>query len=283
MPQTQTRGLPFFWLLLLLAAAVAFPSTVLAQGDDPDEPEEEEDDEEEDDDGRPPDDDDDDGNEVDIDSERRESPRARRQEAARQQQRRRQPREVVKGFYAKVNLGPLIWMPPISSWTSSTGTAFDVSLGGDVIDQLGFTLSIEGSFFQLVTNGDGVSSDLGLQLQSPIQGDFRVFGGIVGVRAGPNLGGKRVKRISVAGHAGGGIGYSPPLVDMQDARVLQRMVYGSIMQGRALGLVQAGVGVEYYTRLSHFSLGLDVDFDLIIGGPVVAMGLALDFFVKYTF
>ncbi len=250
-------------LLLLGLSLIATPTYAFAQDDPEDEDEDY------------PDDDDDD--EVDID--REESARARRQT----QRRKRVVREVVKGAYAKMNIGPLIWLPPISQVTSSTGTQLDFSFGYDVLDRLNFTLSIEASFFQLVTNGDGVSVDIGIA--SPIQGDFRVFGGIAGIRAGPNVGGKRVKRFSIVGHAAGGVGYSPALVDMTSQNVQTRIAasYGSIMQGRALGLVQAGAGVEYYTRLSHFSLGMDIDFDLILGGPLPAMGLGLDFFVKYTF
>ena len=132
-------------------------------------------------------------------------------------------------------------------------------------------------------------------MASPIQGDFRVFGGIASVRASGNVGGKRVKRFSISGHGGGGVGYSPylaatvPGTDEPDLSVTSRMTYadsngqGYIMQGRPLGIVQGGLGLEYYTRLSHFSLGLDVDFNVLIGGPVVAMGVATNVFVKYTF
>jgi hypothetical protein len=262
-------GLPLF--LLLLGVVLCAPTTAWAQDD----PEEDEGDDDDDDGG---------GEEIDIDRDRRESPRARQQKKTR----KRIVREVVKGFYAKLNFGPLIWLPAISSHAGSTGTAFDLSLGGDVIDRLGFTLSVEGSFFQVVANaahGYGVGDRSTEAPNSPIQGDFRVFGGIVGVRAGPNLGGQKAKRLSIAVHAAGGVGYSPVLIDLtagEAARNIGNRGWG-ILQGGALGLVQAGLGVEYYTRLAHFSLGLDIDYDLILGGPVPAMGLGIDIFVKYTF
>lgn len=255
---------PYALLLVVLGLLLTAPTAAFAQGDDPD-----------DDDDYPDDDDDD---EVDVD--REESSRARRQTRTR----KRVVREVVKGAYAKMNIGPLFWFPPISGVTSTSGTQLDFSFGYDVLDRLNFTLSIEGSFFQLITNGDGVSIDLGIA--SPIQGDFRVFGGIAGIRAGPNFGGKRVKRFSLQVHAAGGVGYSPPLVDLQNQAVLTRIAAGGfpyLMQGRPLGIVQAGVGFEYYTRLSHFSLGVDFDYDLILGGPWPAMGLGIDVFLKYTF
>ncbi len=261
-------------LALALALGLAVPQLALAQDDPEDEEEDEPEDDDDDDDERA-------GDEIDID--RDSSARARRARETQQRKRKRPVREVVKGAYAKLNFGPLIWLPPISGFTSSTGTEMDISFGYDVLDRLNFTLTVEASFFQLVTNGDGVSIDL--PFASPIQGDFRVFGGMAAIRAGPNIGGKRVKRLSIAVHAGGGVGYSPPLVDMQSQNVNARIAagYGYIMQGRPLGIIQAGAGVEYYTRLSHFSLGLDLDFDVLLGGPVIGMGLGINAFVKYTF
>ena len=267
-------------LAFLLGLGLAAPTSAFAQEDDPeeDEPEEEEEEEEEEGDF----DEDESRGGIDLDQEA-ESARDRRRREAQAKRKKRPIREIVKGAYLKVNLGPIFWLPTISNFTSSSGTEMDISFGYDVVDTLGFTLAVEGSFFQVITNGDGVSTDIGGQIASPIQGDFRVFGGIAAVRASGNVGGKRVKRLSISGHAGGGVGYSPALVDLADPRVLSRMAYGYIMQDRPLGLVQGGLGLEYYTRLSHFSLGLDVDFNVIIGGPVIAMGLATNVFVKYTF
>jgi hypothetical protein len=279
--RTLSNKLPFLLLAFLLGLAVALPSAAFAQ--DEDDPEEEDGDpEEEDEEEEGAIDEEEEKSGVDLDREE-ETARARRQREAQERRKKRPVREIVKGAYLKVNLGPMFWLPEISNFTSSTGTEMDVSFGYDVVDTLGFTLSIEGSFFQVITNGDGVSTDIGAQIASPIQGDFRVFGGTGSVRAAANLGGKRVKRFSISGFGGGGVGYSPALVDLQDVRVLTRMAYGSIMQDRPLGLIQGGLGLEYYTRLSHFSVGVDIDFNVILGGPIVAMGLATNAFAKYTF
>jgi hypothetical protein len=281
--QTLYSNLHLSLLALLLGSALALPSAAFAQDeDDPeeedDEPEEEEEPEEEgaieEEEEKP--------SGVDLDREE-ETARARRQREAQERRKKRPVREIVKGAYLKVNLGPLFWLPPMSNFTSTTGTEMDISFGYDVVDTLGFTLSIEGSFFQLITNGDGVSTDIGAQIGSPIQGDFRIFGGTASVRAAANIGGRRVKRLSISGHGGGGIGYSPALVDLTDNRVVSRMAYGYIMQERPLGLVQGGLGLEYYTRLSHFSVGVDIDFTVVLGGPIVGMGVATNAFAKYTF
>ncbi len=297
-------------LLSLLALLTAAPTAMASETTAPPLPLQDEDDDDDDDDGVDEDEDDDDdedevdgddedevdGDDEDLELDRDKSARDRRKERARTKKKKRATREVVKGLYAKINIGPLFWFGSIKgdnvsrTGTSSTGTEMDFSLGYDIVDTLPFTLAVEASFFQVITNGTGVSEDLNrdrIGLPSAIQGDFRIYGAIVAVRAGPNLGGKRVKRLNISGHAGGGIGYSPPLIDMQSPTVAGRIAseYGAIMQGRPLGLVQGGVGIEYYTKLSHFSIGLDIDFNVIIGGPapLIGMGLATDIFVKYTF
>ena len=97
-----------------------------------------------------------------------EGERTKRARPARKKKKQRAPREVVKGAYAKINIGPIFWLPPISDFTSTSGTEMDFSFGYDIVDLLGFTLSAEASLFQTVTNGDGVSVEL--PFASPIQG-----------------------------------------------------------------------------------------------------------------
>lgn len=283
---THLPRLPAYLLALLLGVGLSLPSTGFAR--DEDDPQESEDDEPEDDESEdegPIDEAEGTSRGEDLDREE-ETARVRRRREAQQRKKKRPVREIVKGAYLKVNLGPLFWLPPISSFTSTTGTEMDISFGYDVVDTLGFTLSIEGSFVQVITNGDGVSTEIGRDIQSPIQGDFRIFGGTASIRAAANIGGKRVKRFSISGHGGGGVGYSPTNIPRDSevyARMFSRMAYGEVLQDKLLGLVQGGLGFEYYTRLSHFSVGLDVDFNVILGGPIVAMGVATNAFAKYTF
>lgn len=227
--------------------------------------------------------------ETDIDAPEEVEPERRQ---GTRKKRRRKVREVVKGAYLKINVGPQFWLPPISQVTSTSATELDFSFGYDVIDRLGFTLTVEGSFTTLVANGTGVNDEaafqqlLGLGIAPTIQGDFRIFGGTVNLRLGPNFGGKKTKRGNFSIQLGGGGGYSPPLIDIQDPLVQNRMNAngkGYIMQGRFLGLITPGIGLEYYTKLSHFSLGVDIDANIILGGPSVAIGVGTNFFAKYTF
>ncbi|MCO4768817.1 MAG: adventurous gliding motility protein CglE [Deltaproteobacteria bacterium] len=215
-----------------------------------------------------------------------------RRQGTKKKKRRRKAREVVKGAYLKINVGPQFWLPPISAQTSTSATELDFSFGYDIIDRLPFTLTVEGSFTTLVANGTGVNDEaafqqlLALGIAPTIQGDFRLYGGTVNLRFGPNFGGKKTKRGNFSIQVGGGGAYSPALIDLKDPIIINRMNangFGYLMQGRFLGIITPGIGLEYYTKLSHFSLGLDVDANIIIGGPSIAIGVGTNFFAKYTF
>lgn len=272
---------PYSLLLLLIALPllVGAPAVALAQ-DDEEYPDDDDDDEY-------PDDDDERSSRGDPDE-----PRARPERAT---TKKRPSREVVKGVYAKANMGAGIALPPFRKYTSGTSTQVDFSVGGDVIDRLGFTLTIEGSFFNMISNAAGpfdqradptrpcnTGEVAGSICISKVQGGYNLIGGTAAVRFGPNFGGRRVKRLHLAIQVGGGVGYSPLLVDETTA------VFASngpiLLQGRAVGLITPGVGLEYYTRLSHFSIGIDVDFNVAIGGSnLLAMWVTPSLFIKYTF
>jgi len=181
-------------------------------------------------------------------------------------------REVVKGFYARAGVGFLAWLPPVGLEASGVGNSVDLALGGDIVDQLGFTLSVEGQFFQGVSNGPPIP---GVYLQ----GDFRSIGGLGRVRAGLNFGGRQIKRWTFFFGGGGGVYYSPQLQPEMvgtDAAV-------NWIHGKPAGMVAGNVGIEFYTKLSHFSLGLDASFYAVLGLPVTALSLSPTIFFKYTF
>jgi hypothetical protein len=264
------------YLLLAFPLLAAAPASAFAQDDDDDdEPGAEDGDDEPE-----PDESDDDEGDDDDESEPDE-PAARPSRTERKS--KRPAREVVKGAYAKVNMGLGIALPPFKAYTSSTSTQVDFSFGVDAIDRLAFTLTIEGSFFNMISNANGpIRNADGTFTQSVVQGDYNLIGGTAAVRFGPNFGGKRVKRLHLAIQVGGGVGYSPKLVN--DTSQLFSANGLVLLQGGPVGLITPGVGLEYYTRLSHFSLGLDVDFNVVVGrAGVVPMWVTPSLFIKYTF
>ena len=177
-------------------------------------------------------------------------------------------REVVHGFYVKTGVGFVKW---IQGWGeySNAGQRANFSLGYDIIDQLGFTLTVEGSF--LLSMNDGVPIQ-----GSPVQGDFHSLGGIASVRAGINFGGRTIRRATFFIRAGGGVYYSPSLREQGDA-------LAGLIHGQPGGLVNGGLGIEYFTKLAHFSVGAEFDYSLVVGLPVMGGGIGGTFFFKYTF
>jgi len=161
--------------------------------------------------------------------------------------------EVVRGAYAKVEGGPVFWLPPLTTVAGDRGGALAISFGGDVVDRLGFTLALEGRAVHRTTGGG--------ELAPP----FSVSGGQVGVRVGPNLGGRRTRRVTLSAQVAGGVGRS-----------------AFLRPAGPVGLVRVGAGIEYYTRLSHFSIGLDVGWDLVVGDSL-SSSIGVAAFAKYTF
>jgi hypothetical protein len=273
------------------ALLVSAPSSSWAQED-----EDEEDDEDDDEDYEDEDEDDEEDSE-DLDGETRKRPQRKSTRSARKKQDDAPSREVVKGAYAKINIGPVIWLLPSGGYLSNPGTKIDFAFGYDFIDRLSFTMSVEGAFYNMISNGTGVS-ECGLGPvpcptptgTSPTQGDLRVIGGTVALRFGPNFGGKRTKRGHFGVKIGAGVGYSPPLVDLQDPEIISRTGLpptgsgnANVVQGRPLILVTPAVVIEGYTKLSHFSLGLEVGGDIVLLGPNPLIGLVITAALKYTF
>ncbi len=188
--------------------------------------------------------------------------------------RTRTAREIHHGFYVKAQYGTLGWFGNLGA-NSSFGTCAAFEVGYDVLDQLAMTLSITGTFYQGINNGiTNAPEERGSGIT---QGDFRSIGGLAGARIGFNPGKRKVRRWTLAVDIKGGVYISPALRDQND------LAYGALQQSPG-GLILPGFGVEHFTRLSHFSLGLDMHVPLIVGtGASFAAGLDVTGFFKYTF
>ncbi len=183
-----------------------------------------------------------------------------------------QAREVVHGMYIKATFGSLGWLGALGA-ESSFGTSASFEFGYDVVDQLPFTLSISGTYYQGINNGISVD-DGGSGIT---QGDFRSIGGLVGARLGFNPGKRKVRRWTIAVDIKGGIYVSPAL--------REKGQYDSgALQASPGALILPGFGIEHFSRLSHFSLGADVHVPLVVGTPAgFVPGLDIVGFFKYTF
>lgn len=183
-----------------------------------------------------------------------------------------QAREVVHGMYIKATFGSLGWLGQLGA-ESSFGTSASFEFGYDVVDLLPFTLSISGTYYQGINNGVSVG-DNGTGIT---QGDFRSIGGLVGARMGFNPGKRKVRRWTIGVDIKAGIYVSPALRD-------KGQIDSGALQASPGALILPGVGIEHFSRLSHFSIGADVHVPLVVGTPAgFVAGLDIVGFFKYTF
>ena len=193
---------------------------------------------------------------------------------------RSQGREVHHGAYLKATFGSIGWFGSLGAVTSF-GTAASFEFGYDVMDRLGMTLSITGTFYQGINNGlsaeEVQANGIPVTSANITQGDFRSIGGLVGARVGFNPGKRKVRRWTIAVDLKGGIYFSPALRDAGDFSA-------GLLQQSPGAMILPGVGIEHFTRLSHFSFGVDLHVPLVVGTPAgFVAGLDVTPFLKYTF
>lgn len=214
----------------------------------------------------------------DLDGEGAAKPKKKRE------MRRPEVREIVRGFYAKSNVGGAIYLVDFAA-AVSPGTSVGLSVGQDIVDQERFSAAYEVGFNQGIHNGcyyeQQAADGCGTGVPGPfIQGDLRTYtfqvlfeGSIYPTR-----------RIGIGMRAGGGILFSPL---MMDEAYFQQEVVQDTWGGNNPGyhdaphpLVMGGPTVEYYTKLSHFSVGVDIDAFYAINFDV---GVNTTGYLKYTF
>jgi hypothetical protein len=199
---------------------------------------------------------------------------------------KRAVREIVKGTYAKTNVGAGIYLGTYSKWVKP-GTSIALAVGQDFMDTEDMSMAWEVSFFQGINNGEDyeVQAAAGCYNDgSCIQGDLRTytFVGIYEASFYPT------RRIGLGLRLGGGILLSPLLMD---EKYYAEEVVGDGTSGAWLGnrpavhdgphpVVLGGPTFEYYTKLSHFSMGVDVDVFYAVGFDLGASATGT---VKYTF
>ena len=193
-------------------------------------------------------------------------------------------REIERGPYVKSNVGTTIIFPVTArSATPDTGATYGgvvflgLSVGGEFIDQERFSAAFEGQFAQGLVQGP--QTDVLAFNNSLTQGDVHMFMGTGALEASfyPT------RRLGIGVRVGGGIAVMPLLLDQNaynmDILPLIDNVPSPAHEG-PLGMVIGGPTIEYYTKLSHFSIGADVDFTYIIGfNP----GMFPSGYLKYTF
>lgn len=169
-------------------------------------------------------------------------------------------KEVERGFYLDAQVGALILFSPSAKENSgiSPGLSIQVGLGYDITDRFSLGLFVLGS---------NIDTPSGFRSTNDKPGDLSAFTiGLLGSFAfwgRPDDNG--IDRLFIDAHAGAGVSLMGP-----------KDVYESVDI-----LVRVGVGLEYFTRLRHFSVGVDLDFTY--GVKNLGAGVLILPQMKYTF
>jgi hypothetical protein len=188
-------------------------------------------------------------------------------------------REIVKGTYAKANVGGALYLGSFSGLVNP-GTSVGLTLGRDFLNQENKSAAGEIMFFQGIHNGKHYEEQVALGACPPtcIQGDLRTYT----VAAVGEFSFYPKRRIGVGIRAGGGVMLSPLLMDEKyyNEEVVQTWGYNPTVHSTPHPMGIGGPTFEYYTKLSHFSVGFDADIFYSVG---VDLGTSLTGNLKYTF
>ncbi len=184
-------------------------------------------------------------------------------------------REVVKGLYFKSNVGTAIYLGNFKAPTVQAGTSVGLAVGQDFVDNERSSIAWEVDFIQGVHNG--LSNDLQLgngcaAIGTCLQGDLRTYtlGAHLEFATYPR------RRFGIGGRVGGGVMIAPQLVLLEGVNdVVLTEGYHSTPHPVGSG----GLELEYYSKLSHFSVGLNADAVYAIGFD---LSLNASAFLKYT-
>lgn len=193
-------------------------------------------------------------------------------------------REINRGFYAKASAGAAVYLANFSGFVSP-GTDVVLALGQDFVDREKQSMAWE------IGIGQGIHNGLAWYEQAPIgcakaglgpapctEGDLRTYT----LQLNYEISFYPVRRIGIGARVGGGVLYSPLLIEKTAyaEEVLNEFEVDPQMHGAIKPVVFAGPTFEYYTKLSHLSIGVDADVVYGIGWD---LGLNATASLKYTF
>lgn len=168
--------------------------------------------------------------------------------------------EIERGFHIDAQIGALVLFSPKNQANGgvSPGLTIDVGMGYDITDSVSLDL-----FFM----GSNIATPSGFVSENGMQGDISAFTiGLMGSYAfwgRPDDNG--VNRLFLDGHVGAGASIMRP-----------KDIYESMDF-----MIRAGVGLEYFTRLRHFSVGVDLDFTFFVKN--LGAGILIMPNMKYAF
>jgi hypothetical protein len=189
-------------------------------------------------------------------------------------------REVVRGYFLKSNIGGSRYFMSYAPLMRSVMN-LSLSVGSDFVDNERTSMSWEVMFRQGLFNGPKFDQLSTPEVVGRIQGDVHTFEGV----AFFEFSGYVNRRLGIGIKAGGGVMMLPLL--MEESAYQEFVVDGmwggnpAAVHASPLPLVGGGPTIEYYTKLSHFSVGVEADVDFVIG--LNDLVIHPSGFLKYTF
>lgn len=193
-------------------------------------------------------------------------------------------REIERGYFLKGGAGVTTYVGAYGPLLSPV-MALNLGVGQDFIDKERMSVAWEVVFNQALLNGPKEDALAGLPGVAPlIQGDIHTFSGLALVEASAYV----TRRFGLGVRAGGGVMMVPVLMfDGAEVEGYTDTVVNGYWGGATsnvhnglLPVVGGGPTLEYYTKLSHFSVGVDADITYVIGFDLAVSPYG---YLKYTF
>jgi hypothetical protein len=193
-------------------------------------------------------------------------------------------REITRGTYAKSNVGGAFYVGKFAGAVSA-GSYVGASFGKDFVDHEKSSMAWEIGVGQGLHNGADylTQASAGCMIAGGAapctQGDLRTYA----FTAAYEYSMYPTRRVGIGLRAGTGALFSPVLMDPTKWAEIVVDEYGGVDPGyhnAVHPLVFGGPTIEYYTKLSHFSVGADVDVVYGIGWD---LGVNASGTLKYTF
>ena len=191
-------------------------------------------------------------------------------------------REINRGIYMKSGIGatPYFQQNSVGGSLLSPVMTVDLSVGNDIVDKERLSMAVEAQLSQQLH--DGPKEDV-VGLEAPIvQGDVHVFA----ITATYEVSAYLTRRFGLGVRGGGGVSIIPLLMkDPYYTELVADPSWGTGVRASAHEGIQptirGGATIEYYTKLSHFSVGADIDALVVIGS--LGFGISPTGYLKYTF
>ena len=167
-------------------------------------------------------------------------------------------------MYLKANIGSNTYIGTYSGMVRPV-IAVNLGIGSDFVDNENMSLAWEFQFAQALHNGPKLDEIPALTGGPLVQGDIHTLSGIVTLEASfyPT------QRLGLGVRAGSGMMFIPVLMEATAYETeIVAVPRGGTLRRCMMVLFRWSCGgptLEYYTKLSHFSVGVDVDVYYVVG------------------